>query len=146
MDTVMGDHKLTCVLVYLDEINVFLYLCQHLDHLEAVFQRLIAANLKLKSRKCNFFKEHLEFLGYIISKDGLKPDPAKVKAITHMQTPSNKRDVQVFLGTIGYYKRFIPNFAGLGSPLFHLLKNEVKFSWATGCQKSFEDLKATLVS
>ncbi|KAJ9075970.1 hypothetical protein DSO57_1039670 [Entomophthora muscae] len=99
MDTVMGNLKLTSVLVYLDDINVFSQTFNnHLQHLEEVFQRLLAANLKLKPRKCNFFKEHLEFLGFIISQDGLCPVPLKVEAIEQMQIPANKRDVLVFLG------------------------------------------------
>ena len=103
MHTVMGDLKLTSVLVYLDDINIFSRTFhEHLRHLEEVFQRLLKANLKLKPRKCNFFKEHLELLGFVISKDGLRPLPAKVETISHMQVPANKRDIQVFLGMIGY--------------------------------------------
>lgn len=146
MDAVMGDLKLTSVLVYLDDINVFSRTFhEHLRHLEEVFQRLLKANLKLKPRKCNFFKEHLEFLGFVISKDGLRPVPAKVEAISHMQVPANKRDIQVFLGMIGYYRRFIPNFAQLGDPLFNLLRTDVDFFWSTACQKAFDALKHTLM-
>lgn len=108
IDTVMGSLKLSCVLVCLDDINVYSQtFSNHLEHLKAVFKKLIYAGLKLKPRKCNFFKEHLEFLGFMVSKDGLWPVPAKVEAIKLMQTPSNKRDIQVFLGLIGYYRRFI---------------------------------------
>lgn len=147
MDTVIGDLKLLCVLVYLDDINVFSRTFdEHLLHLEAVFCRLISANLKLKPRKCNFFKEHLEFLGYKISKEGLSPVPAKVEAIEKMQTPANKRDVQVFLGMIGYYRRFIPGFASIGDPLFHLLKGEVPFNWSSSCQEAFDTFKKCLIS
>ena len=141
----MGDLKLSCVLVYLDDINFFSRTFgDHLSHLEEVFKRLLAANLKLKPRKCNFFKEHLEFLGFIISWDGLRPVPSKVEAIEKMQPPSNKRDVQVFLGMIGYYRRFIPNSAELGDPLFQLLRADSDFVWSTACQSAFVALKKTL--
>ena len=146
MDAVMGDLKLTSVLVYLDDINVFSRTFQdHLQHLEEVFKRLLKANLKLKPRKCSFFKEHLEFLGFTISKDGLRPVAAKVEAIKKMQVPANKRDIQVFLGMIGYYRRFISNFAALGDPLFNLLRADVEFFWSDACQTAFNALKDTLL-
>ena len=74
-----------------------------LNHLEEVFKRLMANNLKLKPKKYNFFMEHLEFLGYIIAKDGLQLVPAKVEATNLMATTTSKSHDQVFLGMIRYY-------------------------------------------
>ena len=129
MDTILGDLKLSCVLVYLDDINVFSRtFSEHLEHLEQVFRRLAAANLKIKPRKCQFFKDQLEYLGFVIDARGLRPQPAKIEAISKMKQPESKRDIQVFLGMVGYYRRFIPNFSRTGEPLFHLLKDGVPFN------------------
>ena len=63
-----------------------------------------------------------------------------------MKVPSNKRDVQVFLGMIGYYRRFMPGFASKGKPLFHLLKDGVQFIWSKSCQMAFKELKSALMT
>ena len=137
--------KLSCVLVYLDDINVFSRtLNKHLQHLEKVFKRLEDANLKIKPSKCSFFKEQIEYLGYIVSKEGLKPQPWKVEAVKKMSIPKNKKDIQVFLGMMGYYRRFIENFSKIGLPLFQLLKKDTPFIWTKNCQNCFNTLKAKL--
>ena len=123
MDHVFADLKFSCVLVYLDDINLFSQtFTNHLSHLEEVFERLIAANLKLKPKKCTFFKEQIDYLGFIVNKKGLQPQPSKIESIVKMQRPSNKRDIQVFLGMIGYYRQFLPLFSVTAQPLFNLLK------------------------
>lgn len=122
MDSIMSDLKLSCVLVYLDDINVFSKtFSDHMSHLRAVFTRLCKAGLKLKPSKCQFFKNSLEFLGFVVTSKGVKPVPAKVEAIEKMKTPENLRDIQCFLGMLGYYRRFVPKFATLAEPLTYLL-------------------------
>ena len=97
MDNLLGDLKITCVLVYLDDITVFsCTFSEHLDHLKTVFQRLQDAGLKLKPSKCLFFKEELEFLGHKVSRDGIAPLPDKITAVQKMAIPSSLRDIQVF--------------------------------------------------
>lgn len=131
MDTILGDLKLSCVLVYLDNINVFSKtFSEHLEHLEEVFRRLAAAKPKIKPRKCQFFKEQLEYLIYVVDSTGLRPQQSKVKDLTKMKTPESKRDVQVFLEIVGCYCQFVPQFAAIGKPLFHLLKVGVQFNWS----------------
>ena len=104
MDIVLGDLKLSCALVYLDDINVFSRtFTTHLADLESVFKRLLHTNLKIKPRKCHFFKEQLEYLGFVVSSKGILPQEDKITAITKMPYPNNKRDVQVFLGMVNYY-------------------------------------------
>ena len=145
MDDMLSDLKLSCVLVYLDDINVFSRTFnEHLEHLEEVFRRLAAANLKIKPRKCDFFKEQLDYLGFVVDTHGLRPQPAKIEAIEKMKVPTNKRDVQVFLGMIGYYRRFVDNFSRKGEALFHLLKDGVKFDWSPACQEAFDVLRLSL--
>jgi hypothetical protein len=147
MDTILGELKLSCVLVYLDDINVFSKTFnQHMEHLEEVFKKLMKANLKLKPKKCVFFKNEVEYLGFIIDENGLKPQPAKIEAIQKMSAPISKRDIQVFLGMTGYYRRFISNFSKIAEPLFYLLKGENKFIWMEDCQRAFSELKNSLMT
>jgi hypothetical protein len=147
MDIVLANLKVTCVLVYLDDINVFSRTFnEHLSHLEEVFKRLIKANLKLKPRKCHFFKEQIEYLGYLVDQDGLKPQPQKIEAMQKLDVPKSRRDIQVFLGMVGYYRQFIKNFSQIAEPLFYLLKGDSKFIWTLECQEAFEELKNSLVT
>ena len=97
MDVILDNLKLSCVLVYLDDINVFSQTFgDHLEHLEEVFRQLLKANLKLKRFKCQFFKEQLDYLGFVVDKDRLHPQIDKVKAIKQMSTPTTERDIQAF--------------------------------------------------
>ena len=78
MDCVLSNLKFSCVLVYLDDINVFSHtFTYHIDHLKEVFKRLLAVGLKLKPKKSSFFKEQIDYLGFIIDKTGLQPQPSK---------------------------------------------------------------------
>ena len=98
MDNILSDLKLSCVLVYLDNINVFSRtFAEHLNNLENVFKRLINNNLKLKPKKCSFFKSELEYLGFVITKEGLHPQLAKIEAIKLMKPPSCVRYTKFFL-------------------------------------------------
>ena len=110
MDNLLGDLKLSCVLVYLDDITVFSRTFNdHLAHLREVFTRLRTANLKLKKDKCSFLKNQFEFLGHHISAEGIQPQSSKLDAINQMKIPTSLRDIQVFLGMTGYYRQFIQN-------------------------------------
>ena len=141
MDSIIGNLKLSCILVYLDDINVFSRTFnKHLKHLEKVFIRLEDANLKIKPSKCSFFKEQIEYLGYTVSKEGLKPQPCKVEAVKKMSIPKNRKNIQVFIGMMGYYRRFIENFSKIGLPLFQLLEKDTPFIWTNSCQNSFDAL------
>ena len=147
MDNILSDLKISCVLVYLDDINVFSKtFSEHLDHLREVLHRLSKNNFKLKAKKCHFYKKQLEYSSYKINQEGLQPQESKLEAIEKMAKPKNKRDIQVFLGMIGYYRRFIPNFAQLAGPLFHLLKGNTHFLWNEECTKAFKSLKMKLMT
>ena len=136
----------SCVLIYHNNINVFSKpFNEYLLHLEQVFICLAQNNLKLKPKKCHFFKDCIDYLGFIVSKDGLLPQPDKISAIEHLSTPANKRDIQVFLGMVGYCRRFISDFSKIAQPLFHLLKHDVPFIWSNESKVSFELLCKALI-
>ena len=73
--------------------------------------------LKLKKEKCNFIKEHLQYLGHIISGEGITPVPEKLASIDDMPPPRTPKDVKQFLGLVGYYRKFIPRFSDIARPL-----------------------------
>ena len=99
----------------------------HLSHLEQVFARLQQARLKLKPRKCLFLREEVPYLGYIVTRDCNKPDPAKTDKIQHYSIPTDVTKVCKFLALASHYRRFVPGFAKEASPLHALLKKEAVF-------------------
>jgi transposase InsO family protein len=136
-----------CSFAYLDDILIFSKDIQsHLQHIRLVFERLRTANLKIKLAKCDFFKTQLHYLGHIISADGLKPLPTKVKSVQEMPPPKDKTQVRQLLGMVGYYRKFIPNYADVSRPLTQLTRKNSSFEWTDTCQKSFETLKQALIS
>lgn len=107
-------------MAYLDDILVFSNTPEkHLGHLQQVFDRLRKHWLKLKLSKCQLLKEKTKYLGFIIDREGIKPDLEKVEVIR----AATVRQVRVFIGAIGYYRRFIPSFSRLAGPLIALTKN-----------------------
>ncbi|MCG8430404.1 MAG: reverse transcriptase, partial [Candidatus Omnitrophica bacterium] len=130
---------------YLDDIIIFSNTPEeHLKHLEDIFQELETAGLKLKREKCDFFKQEIHYLGHIISVNGVKPLPDKLKAIQEMPAPTNPKEIRQFLGLAGYYRKFVPRFADLSRPLTKLTRKDEKFVWTKECQASFQILKESL--
>jgi len=102
--------------------------------------------LKINIEKCTFFKNKVTLLGHILSTEGISPIPKKVKVIINWIPPKDKTQLRSFLGDIGYYRKFIYNFAQIAYPLFQLLKKDVPFIWSEDCTVAFEELKNKLVS
>ncbi|KAL0318114.1 UNVERIFIED_CONTAM: Transposon Tf2-11 polyprotein [Sesamum calycinum] len=90
--------------------------------------------------------EEIAFLGHVVSKEGVQPDPAKVKAIMEWEPPKNVSEVRSFLGLAGYYRRFVKDFSVVAKPLTNLLKKNTPFNWNDKCAQSFEELKKRLTS
>ena len=130
---------------YLDDIIIYSRSeKEHLEHLEEIFIRLKAAGLKLKLEKCCFFKKHIQYLGHLISAEGIQPLPEKLESITKMPAPKNPKEVKQFLGLIGYYRKFVPRFADVSRVLTHLTKKDVEFNWTPECENCFQILKEFL--
>ena len=131
---------------YLDDILIFSPDNKtHLKHLEIVFQRLKEADLKLKASKCNFFKKHIQYLGHLVSGEGIEPLPEKLEAVRKMPPPTTPKEVRQFLGLVGYYRKFVPKFADIARPLTNLTKLDIPYEWTTRCQEAFEFLKEMLL-
>ncbi|GJP72818.1 hypothetical protein CLOP_g3574 [Closterium sp. NIES-67] len=136
-----------CVIVYLNGILVYSTTReQHLKDLTAVFSLLQQHRLITKGSKHEFLKQELEYLGHVISIDGVKIDPKKIAIIQAWKPPANLRELQSFLGFVNYVSRFIPNKAGVASPLTDLLKKGKFYEWGGEQQAAFEQLKLFLTS
>ena len=121
-------HGLNFAFSYLDDIIIFSVTPEeHLKHIRIVLKRLQSANLKMKKSKCCFFKRELHYLGHLLTTEGIKPQPEKVKAISELKPPSTSKGVTEFLGMVGYYRKFINRFADAARPLTKLTRRHVKF-------------------
>lgn len=131
--------------VYLDDIVIFgNTLEEHNRNLVSVMERVEELGLKLQPDKCEYLRPELEYLGHLITKNGVKPNPAKIEAIENFKPPTNVTQVQSFLGLTGYYRKFIKNFSHIAKPLTNLTQKDTIFDWTTECQCSFELLKELL--
>ena len=91
-----------------------------------------------KLNKCDFWLKEVSFLGHIVSTEGIRVDPIKIKAVVNWKLPRSVTEVRSFLGLGGYYRRFVKGFSIIASPLTKLLRKGIKFEWLDKCQNSFE--------
>lgn len=135
------------VFVYLDDIIVATPdFSTHLQILRKIFQRLLDAGLSVNKEKCEFVKNELKYLGYIVDKHGLRPDPGKIESMVNFPTPRTAKEVRRFIGLISWYRRFVENFATRVSPLTRLTRKNQKFLWDDAAEKAFLDIKQCLIS
>ena len=130
MESVLQGLQWQTCLVYLDDVVVFARTEEEmLARLDEVFTRLVKAGLKLKPRKFHLFARETEYLGHVVSEAGVTVSPEKVKAIVEWPTPENATDVRSFLGTAGYYRRFVRDFASVATPLHRLTDKNAEWAW-----------------
>ena len=107
---------------------------EHLANLRSVLQRLQAAGLKLKARKCSFMQTQVEYLGHIVSCQVVSVDPKKTAAIQEFPLPVDLKSLRSFVGIASYYRRFVPGFSRIAGPLYALTKKDTPFVWTDDCQ------------
>ncbi|PIK34812.1 Pol polyprotein [Apostichopus japonicus] len=160
MDKVFGDENFQTVLIYLDDILVFGRTFQETQQrLEMVLSRLRSYNLKVKPEKCYLYEERLRYLGHIVSKDGILPDPEKTRAIQNWKRPETERELRSFMGLASYYRRFVANFAKIAAPLHALTGGQrckakrphnptrsVADRWEAKHEEAFLELKSKLTT
>src|SRR6185312_15738015 len=135
------------VLAFLDDILVYSRTREeHLQHLRTVLETLRKHKLYAKESKCEFMKDHVEFLGHIIGADGLRMQQEKLDSIAAWPAPTCLDDLRSFLGTAGYYRRFIRDFSRIALPLNHLTKKDTPYQWGEAQQRAFDELKAAMLS
>ncbi|GFT58084.1 retrovirus-related Pol polyprotein from transposon 297 [Trichonephila clavipes] len=137
-------------LPYIDDIAIFSQGWKdHVKHIDIVLGRLRKAGLKVKPSKCKFAQVEVLFLGHRIGSGSRSPSDLKIKAIADFPRSTTKTQVRSFLGLVGYYSHYIPNYSTIASPLTDALKGKIKkekITWDEKCRKAFEELKAKLVS
>ena len=145
MELVLRGLQWQICLVYLDDIIVVgKTVDDMIANLTHVFDRLLAAGLKLKARKCTLFATEAEYLGHVVSEQGISTHPDKIAAVQNWQTPTNVTELRSFVGFCSYYRRFVKNFALIAKPLHDLTKKGTNFVWSDQCQTSFDNLRKEL--
>ena len=162
MQSVLNDYVFRILLIYLDDILCYGSSFQsHLENVEAIFKRLREVGLRLNPEKCSFCQESVQFLGHVVSSDGVRTDPGTIRAVQDFPTPTTLQQVRRFAGLAGYYRRFVKDFAKMARPLHELCaKVHAKFPkdskkgerrplaelWTPECQLAFNHLKNALVT
>jgi transposase InsO family protein len=132
---------------YLDDVIVFSRTIEeHAERLGHVLDRFERANLLLQPSKCKFAQAEVKYLGYVVSREGLKACPEKTEAIRRYPAPKNVKEIRAFLGLSGFYRKLVRDFASIAKPLTELTKKDVPFNWGQDQQKAFEQLKDALCS
>ncbi|GJP76686.1 hypothetical protein CLOP_g7129 [Closterium sp. NIES-67] len=136
-----------CVVVYLDDILIYSRnMQQYVEHLRRVFEILRRERFYVKLSKSNFALEKVQFLGHIVSVQGVHVDPKKIEAVRTWKTPENVKELQQFLGFANYYNRFVPQYAKIAAPLTNLQKKNTPYKWELQHQEAVEQLKQALTS
>ena len=134
-------------LVYLDDIIVFSKsINEHIRDLATVFKLLAANGLKLKLKKCEFFKETIDYLGHVVSPEGVAPNDKKIQSIIDYPEPRNTKELSSFLGLASYYRKFIRAFAEKAHPLTALTRKNVEWEWGDKQRDAFICIKHCLTS
>ena len=135
------------ITLYLDDILIYSDTFEeHIEHLEKVFEVLKKANLLIKLKKCKFCVDEIEYLGHIVSKNGIQVDPAKIESIKKLKPPTSITGIRSIIGLCSYYRKFVKNFSKIAKPMSNLIKKDIKFEWTKECQEAFETLKEKLIT
>lgn len=150
VDTLFGPEFEPNLFAYLDDLIIISETFEeHIELLKKVCSILKNAGLTLNIEKSEFCKSRLKYLGFVVDKEGLRTDPAKIETIKNFPRPLNTKQVKSFLGLCSYYRRFIDNFSNIAAPLTHITggkKNLPNFTWNDEIEKSFTTLKNALIS
>ncbi|GFU71982.1 retrovirus-related Pol polyprotein from transposon 412 [Trichonephila clavipes] len=147
METVLKGLTFEACLIYLDDVIIGgRTFEEHLQNIRKVLSKLSDANLKLNPSKCKFFQKEVNYLGHIISAEGVRTDPEKVSAVKNWKRPENLRELRSFLGLCTYYRKFVKGFSNIARPLHRLTESKQKFQWTKECEDSFLQLKEALTS
>ena len=131
--------------VITDDILVYgATLLEHNKRLESVLKKARSVNLKFNAAKSKIAKTEVAYVGHVLTREGIKPDPMRIQAITDMPVPGDKPAVQRFLGMVGYVHKFIPHMSEIAKPLRVLLGKNVAWHWQSEQNNALENLKNKL--
>lgn len=135
------------ILIYLDDLLIATYDFEsHVTILEKVFQLMVTNLLELRLEKCSFFNSEIEYLGYVVDENGVKPSPHNISAVVNFPIPKNKKELHSFLGLVSYFRKFVKDFSVLAKPLYDLQKLNKEFEFGENEFVVFEKLKTILAS
>ena len=144
MDLVLAGLDWTRCLVFIDDLVIQgATFGSHLQNLRAVFQKLRDSNLRVKPSKCSFLRTKVNFLGHVVSRDGVSADPSKIDKVANWPVPTSTKEVQQFLGLAGYYRRFVKGFADIARPLY---ERNATFHWTKECEAALTTFRQCLIS
>jgi hypothetical protein len=143
-------HGLANIIVYIDDLIV--HSASHDDHLrqlDALFSCLAVHNLKVKLQKCVFGSRKVQYLGFLLSEDGIRPGTDKLKAVSHAQPPTTVKEVRQFLGLCNFFCTHVRNFAQILAPLTALTRKDA--TWINNvlpgpAMAAFRELQSILCS
>ena len=118
MNRVYKEYLHKFVIVFIDDILIYSKNPEdHAKHLHIALQKLREKQLYAKLSKCEFWLTEVQFLGHVVSKEGIKVDPVKIEAVSKWEQPKTPTEIRSFLGLAGYYRRFVKDFSKIASPL-----------------------------
>lgn len=133
------------ILVYMDDILIATKeIEEHLAILRELFETAQRHKLKFRLDKCFFLYSEIDYLGYLIDKNGIRPSATNVESVINYPAPRNVKEIQRFIELASYFRRFIPGFSIIAKPLYDLLKKNAKFKFSEEENKAFETLKKYL--
>ena len=147
MNNIFSDLLDVSVIIYLDDILIYSNnSADHKKHVRKVLRHLCENGLYACLDKCCFFEDTIKYLGFILSKDGLKMDPSKVQTIQDWPEPCKVKDVQSFLGFANFYRHFISDYSDIVIPLTQLTRKGIPWNFTDAARKSFQALKTAFTS
>jgi hypothetical protein len=145
MDIVLKNLKGSECWVFMGDVIIFSDTVQeHATCLANVFEKFNKANLQLQLEKCDFSKDRVVYLSFVLSQKGIESADDKIRAVQQYPVPKSVKEVRAFLGLYSSYRRLVPHFADIAKPLTELTKKDQIWQWSSECQKAFEGLKHKL--
>lgn len=147
MNEILRDYINKICVVYLDDILIFsTSLQEHIQSLTLIFKKLAEHNLKVQFDKCSFMKKDTEFLGHVLTSEGMKPNPNKIKCIEEYPLPTTEKQLKGFLGATGFYRKFVKDYAKIAYPMIRYLKKGSKINTNDPeYRQAFEILKLNIM-
>ncbi|CAF1106349.1 unnamed protein product [Adineta ricciae] len=149
MHNIIGYNRWDYVVIYLDDIIIFSHSFEeHVGHLREIFQILKDHQFTLNPKKCSIAQQTIEFLSHMITKDSIVPLPERIQAILDIPQPTTLAQANKFIGKLGWYRKFIPNFSQIAAPI-HRVTNKIKskrkeFAWGDEQIQAANELKRIL--